>query len=102
MIERDAQFTEFVNAYPAARRQRGYIAEQMFLLALDKCSYEVLITALEQHKRSEQWQREPRFIPSLLTWLQQEHWIRVLPEPEAAPNRRTPFEQARHDGLKKW
>jgi hypothetical protein len=102
MKEREQQFADFVEAYPAARRQRGYMAEQLFLLALDRVPFETIMAALEQHKRSEQWQQTPRFVPSMLTWLQQEHWIRVLPEAEQPPTRRTPFEQARHEGLKKW
>lgn len=100
MKENDAQFSAFVMAYPPSRRKGGYMAEQLFLHALTKVDYATLMTALQQHKRSEEWQT-PRYIPSLITWLAQELWLTVLPEAEQ-PNRRTPFEQARHEGLKKW
>lgn len=38
-----------------------------------------MLTALEQHKRSEQWQT-PKLIPLMTTWLNQERWNQVLPE----------------------
>jgi len=100
MKERDEQFAAFVQAYPASRRKGGYMAEQLFLHALTKVPFDTLMQALQQHKRSEEWQT-PRFIPSLITWLATECWLQVLPEAET-PSRRTPFEQARHEGLKKW
>ena len=79
-IPGDELFEQFVQAYPASRRQRGYMAETLFLLALQKVSFEMLLAAVAQHKRSEQWQ-DARLIPMLKTWLQEERWIQVLPEP---------------------
>lgn len=81
-MERDQQFAAFVEAYPAARRQRGYMAETLFLHALAHVSYENLMAALEQHKRSDEWQKG--MIPNLRKWLEEQHWIRVLPEPQPA------------------
>ena len=80
----DQQFAAFVEAYPASRRQRGYMAETLFLHALEKVSFDHLLAAVRQHTRSEQWQT-PKLIPSMLTWLQEERWIQVLPEVEATP-----------------
>jgi hypothetical protein len=95
----DQQLAQFVAAYPEARRQRGYMVEQLFLHALSKVSFETLIAALEQHKRSDQW-ATARMIPSLRTWLEEERWIQVLPEPEVPASRLTPWEHARRAGLK--
>ena len=79
----DEQFEYFVNSYPASRRQRGYMATTLFLAALDKVPFSALLAALEQHKRSAQWET-PRHIPLMTTWLEQERWIQVLPEPGEA------------------
>jgi len=91
----DILFAQFVEAYPPSRRQRGYIAQQLFLAALDKVSWQTLIDAVEQHKRSVQWQAN--VIPSMTTWLQEERWIQILPEPERAL---TPWQTARRLGYK--
>ena len=98
-MQQDEQFAAFVDAYPAARRQRGYMAQTLFLAALEQVPYETLMAALAQHRRSSQW-IEGRMIPNLITWLQEEHWIRVLPEPEAPLSRLTPYQQAKRLGLK--
>jgi hypothetical protein len=82
-MERDQQFAAFVAAYPASRRQRGYMVETLFLAALEKVSYDVLIASLAQHTRSEQWQNG-RLIPNMKVWLEEERWIQVLPEPQPA------------------
>ena len=80
--KKDLLFADFVELYPASRRQRGYMASTLFLAALEKVSAETLFAALRQHVRSEQWQRG--MIPNLVTWLQEEHWIRELPEAKPA------------------
>jgi hypothetical protein len=90
-MEKDQQFAAFVEAYPAARRQRGYMAETLFLAALEKVSFNDLLAALEAQKRSAEWQKG--MIPALVKWLQEEHWIRVLPEP--APARLSVADEAR-------
>lgn len=104
-MENDQQFEAFVNAYPAARRQRGYMAETLFLHALSKVSYETLMIALLQHKRSEQWANG--MIPSMRVWLEEERWIQVLPEkPPSAEDadrirkRLTPWQHAKRFGYK--
>jgi len=81
-MEKDQQFAHFVESYPASRRQRGYMCEQLFLAALDKVSFDELMRVLEAHKKSADWQKG--MIPNLMKWLQEEHWIRVLPEPQPA------------------
>jgi len=80
MPHTDELFEQFVDAYPAARRQRGYFVTALFLRALNKAGFTVLRDALEQHKRSEQWQNVA-LIPMLKKWLEEERWIQVLPEP---------------------
>jgi hypothetical protein len=95
----DAAFVQFLEAYPPTRRKGGNEARQVFRKALSKVSFDVMRQALEQHKRSAQWQN-PRFIPSMLTWLLEERWIQVLPEPEPPRSRFTPYEQAKRAGLK--
>ena len=104
-MEKDQQFEAFVEAYPAARRQRGYMAETLFLHALEKVGYEVLMQAVQQHRRSEQWARG--MIPNMLTWLQEERWCQVLPEiPPSAEDadrirkRQTPWQHAKRFGYK--
>ncbi len=95
------RFQQFLMAYPLPRRKSGAPAQQAFRHALRKVPFAFMLHALEQHKRSVQWQ-DPRFIPSMTTWLDEERWIQTLPEPVVPKARRTPFEQARHEGLKKW
>ena len=94
----DGHYEMFITTYPASRRQRGYMSSFLFCKAIEKVGPEVLFRALEQHKRSEQWQNG--FIPSMVTWLQEERWIQVLPEPEIPASRLTPWELARRAGLK--
>ena len=76
------QFDQFAAAYPVTRRRGGHRARTSFAAAIAKVPFAVLLHALEQHKRSDQWQ-DPRFIPSMLTWLNDELWIQTLPEPVA-------------------
>ena len=94
-----SEFLQFSNAYPTTRRKGGDRAHDLFKKARRKVSFDVLLRALEQHKRSDQWQ-DPRFIPSMLTWLRDEMWIQVLPEPKAPAARLTPYQQAQRQGLK--
>jgi hypothetical protein len=77
------QFGQFSAAYPATRRKGGADARRAFAHAVCQVPYAVMLHALEQHKRSEQWQN-PRYIPSMLTWLRDEMWIQTLPEPQPA------------------
>jgi len=78
LMEKDQQFAQFWESYPAARRQRGYMAETLFLHAVAAVSFEALMLALEQHKRSDQWQTA-RLIPNMRTWLEEERYYQVLP-----------------------
>jgi len=95
-IHDDKQFWEFVAAYPAARRSSTGDAHAAFVKALTWTSFETLLAALEQHKRSTQWRQH--IIPSMRTWLREERWIQVLPEPERASS--TPWQMARKLGYK--
>jgi hypothetical protein len=84
----DQLFEQFVQAYPAARRQRGYMVSHLFLAALEKAGSLVLMTALEQHKKSEQWENLS-MIPSMKKWLEEERWIQILPERRSGEDRRS-------------
>jgi len=81
--ETGAAFEAFRQAYPAARRIGGKEGRRAFDGALkgrDVSSHlPVMLAALEQHKRSEQWQ-SPKYIPLMTTWLNQERWESRLPE----------------------
>lgn len=77
----DDDFERFKQAYPANRRQGGAQVEQAFLRALERTTLEDMLSALEQQRRSEQWQT-PKLIPLMTTWLHQQRWAQVLPEPQ--------------------
>lgn len=87
----DADFEAFRQAYPASRRVGGKAAKAAWENAMcvnpqrhpfSRASrIAEMMPALEQHKRSEQWQT-PKLIPLMTTWLNQERWLQVLPEPE--------------------
>jgi hypothetical protein len=101
------KFAQFTAAYPVTRRKGGDDARRAFAQALRKVPFALMLHALDQHKRSEQWQN-PRFIPSMTTWLLEERWIQVLPEtpPVSAEDadrirkRQTPWQHAKRLGLK--
>ena len=80
----DADFEQFRQAYPVPRRVGGKAACDAFRKAARSCPLDTMLGALAQHKRSEQWQM-PKLIPLLTTWLNQERWRQVLPEPRAGP-----------------
>jgi len=80
----DADYEAFRQAYPVSRRVGGKLARNAFRSALERTTVGVMLAALEQHKRSEQWQT-PKLIPLMTTWLNQERWLQVLPEPKAEP-----------------
>lgn len=104
-------FALFRDAYPAARRKGGDAARAAFRKAHQKVSLAVMLTALAQHQRSAQWHAcDGRFIPSMITWLDEERWIQRLPEPhqtlsnaDQAQRRRSlsPQEQLRRLGVKR-
>ena len=93
------EFEQFTRAYPVTRRKGGTSARRSFDKAVRKVPFGLMLHALEQHKRSVQWQ-DARFIPSMTTWLDEERWIQVLPEPELPASRLTPYQQAKRLGLK--
>lgn len=79
----ESAFEIFRNAYPAARRVGGNEGRRAFRGALKgrdvSAHLTVMLAALEQHQRSEQWQN-PKYIPLMTTWLNQERWTMQLPE----------------------
>ena len=78
----DADYITFRDAYPEGRRVGGEKAKSAFRKALNgKVSLDDLLAAVAQHRRSEQWQN-PALIPLMTTWLNQERWRQVLPEPK--------------------
>lgn len=101
----EAEFAIFVTAYPVSRRVSTPRALAAFRTARRRVPFETLLAALEQHKRSVQWQKH--IIPSLLTWLLEGRWQQILPEtPPSAEDadrirkRQTPWQHARRLGLK--
>ena len=97
----DKCFFEFKEAYPAHRRKGGDEARRLFANALRIVSMDTLMITLEAQKKSAQWRAQGgRFVPSMITWLREEHWLQVLPEPEAPLSRLTPYQQAKRLGLK--
>lgn len=80
-------FVQFQQIYPASRRVGGVQARRAFQSALNcrggdsrEAHLAKMLDALEQHTRSEQWQ-DPKHIPLMTKWLEQQRWITVLPEP---------------------
>ena len=98
MIDPDSDFERFLAAYPAGRRQRGYLTQQAFMAALGKTTLDVLLTAAAGlHKL------EPQYVPLMSKFLQEDRWIQqpagATPRP---PERMTPWERLRAinlDGL---
>src|SRR4051812_2911942 len=87
MSDAAAQFEQFISTYPAARRQRGYMIEYLFLTAVNKVGFDTLLAAVTQKKKSEQWEN-PNMIPSIKKWLEEERWIQELPERRTNGDRR--------------
>lgn len=81
--EADEDFQVFTRAYPAHKRQGGYLTVQAFLAARTHVGMPVLLAALEQHKRSEQWQTA-RYVPLMQTWLEDKRWLAQMAEPAPA------------------
>jgi hypothetical protein len=76
----DVLFDRFQAVYPAHRRQGDFLTQQAFLAGCEVVGFEALMVALEQHKRSEQWQT-PKMVIGMRTWLTEKRWNQVLPEP---------------------
>ena len=80
-IPGDQAWGEFKAAYPSARRNAGFMAEQRFIAACHAVGFTALIVALERHKQTEQWKKG--MVPSLDKWLEKELWIQ---EPDTPDN----------------
>jgi len=93
-------FEQFRAAYPQAKREAGTRARAAFEAALQKAPLATLLAALEQHKRSEQWEI-PRYIPAMTYWLLGEHWTRTLRE-AAPPEPITPMGLSPADQAQRW
>jgi hypothetical protein len=80
-------FCIFLEAYPSPRRVGGAAGETAFKNAMrgrDEDHLNIMLDALWYQRRSEQWRRG--VIPSMVKWLDEEHWTRDLPEKgQAAP-----------------
>lgn len=72
------RFNEFWDKYPRKTdKQKAYKAFKKLKLSDEKL--DIIYSALERQKRSEQWQ-EVRFIPHASTWLNGKRWLDELPE----------------------
>lgn len=69
---RDEQWLKFQEAYPAHRREGGYMAQQGFLKACDELGFPVLMARLENQKRTEEWQK--RMVPGMANYFLRELW----------------------------
>ncbi len=80
--DRAADFERFWNEYPRKINKQG--AWKAFLKV--DVSVEVLLSALENHKRSAQWVKDGgQFIPHPTTWLNQKRWETELPTDKTVP-----------------
>ena len=72
--ERDARFNCFWKAYP--RKEAKQAAQKAFeKLAPDNAQLEVMLSALNKQKVSEQWTKDGgQFIPHPATWINQRRW----------------------------
>ncbi len=73
-------FLVFLEAFPASRRVGGASGEEAFARAMRGRGEEHVINmveALHYQKRSDQWLRG--VIPSMVKWLDEEHWTRDMP-----------------------
>lgn len=74
--ERDRMFDEFWSAYPKKVGKKD--AERAFA-KVPKAEWPKLVPAIEQQKKSKQWQKEDgQYIPNPSTWLNQGRWDDVL------------------------
>lgn len=72
-------FRIFLEAYPASRRVGGYAGESAFARAMagqDEAHLNVMLDALWFQRKSTQWREG--VIPSMVKWLDEEHWTRDL------------------------
>lgn len=80
--KREADFAAFWSAYPRKVNKQG----AMKAFGKINVPVEVLLKALENHKRSAQWVKDGgEFIPHPTTWLNQRRWEEDLPEDKTAP-----------------
>jgi hypothetical protein len=80
----DVAFARFRDAYPEGRRKGGMLVQQAFLAAIAKAGgASPLMTALDNHLASEQWSN-PKLVPGMDVWLNEERWRQSLPEAGAA------------------
>lgn len=77
-------FGAFFAAYPESRRKGGYRVETLFSEALTRHGQTIgsLLIALDNHKRSEQWQT-PKLIPGMDVWLSEKRWGQRLDPPKS-------------------
>jgi uncharacterized protein YdaU (DUF1376 family) len=78
-IDGQKAFMAFQAAYPENRRKGGYLVQQQFLAAVENAGGSArLMAALANHIASEQWSN-PKHIPGMDTWLNEERWRQELP-----------------------
>lgn len=75
----DVAFDRFWQAYPAHRRSRSRMVQELFVGAWRAAGgVQVLLDALENHLASDDW-REPRLVPGMEKWLERQAWRNVHP-----------------------
>ena len=79
---RSEDFDAFWSSYP--KKVGKEAARKAF--AKVKVGIDVLISAIDQQKRSTQWQKDDgQYIPNPATWLNQGRWEDILPEGKSVP-----------------
>lgn len=83
----EARFARFWEAYP--RKTAKLNAKKAFMkLDPDDRLMDAMMAALDRWKRSDQWTRDPTYIPHPATWLNGERWNDQIPDPPK-PKERT-------------
>ena len=75
----DVAFQKFQRLYPGEGRKGGRLIEGLFAEAVKEAGgASTLLAALENHIASERWSN-PKYIPGMEVWFNEERWRQVLP-----------------------
>ena len=76
LSEEAAEFQRFWDAYPPHRRNKMVTTQREWLaMAHNRPAIEFIMSALGNHKQSEDWSRDGgKFVPSALNWISEQAW----------------------------
>lgn len=87
----DVAFATFRDAYPEGRRKGGRLTQDAYITQVGRAgSPDALMAALVNHNASEQW-LNPKLVPGMDVWLNEERWRQTLPAASGAPVGKRPF-----------